>query len=84
VVLHLVQNFNKIAAFIIKDKDGPQTKDLVFILERVRRSLSVLKIFKAKKDPARFKSSVSNILEYLNGVLDGISSGGGAARAGTS
>lgn len=78
MVLHLVQNFNNIAAFIIDDTDGAQSKEIIYILERVRRSLSVLKVFKAKKDPVRFKNNVMVILGYLNGALEQFS-----ARPGT-
>jgi len=74
VVLHLTQSFNKILAFMVKDKDGAQTNEVVFLLEKARRSLSVLKVFQDKTNDVRIKQGVQIVLEAVQAALSAMSS----------
>lgn len=74
MVLHLTQSFNKILAFMAKDQDGAQSHEIVFLLERARRSLSVLKIYQDKTSTVRIKQGVQIVLEAVQRAMAALSS----------
>lgn len=69
VLLHLTQSFNEILAYIANDADGAQTAEIVYLLEKARRSLSVLKLFQAKTGSADLEQGIQAVLSAVNGAL---------------
>lgn len=72
MVLHLTRTVNKCLVYLAEDKDGAQVGDIVFILTKLRRSLSVLKIFKAKTNHAKIQNSINTLLVYLDAIVERI------------
>ena len=72
MILHLTQSFNQILAFIAKDTDGAQTNEIVFLLEKARRSLHVLKIFYDKTSPKEISSNIQIILDAISSAMAGL------------
>jgi hypothetical protein len=73
VVLHLTQSFNKILAFMVKDEDGAQTREIIFLLEKARRSLSVLKLYLDKTQDKEIKQGAQIVLEAIRSIMDTLS-----------
>lgn len=73
MVLHLTQSFNKILAYMAKDTDGATKREVIFLLERARRSLSVLKLYLDKQNHREIKQSAQIVLEAVQSVMAALS-----------
>jgi len=74
VVLHLTRTVNKCLAYLAEDTDGPKVEDIVFILTKLRRSMSVLQAFNAKTDHAKIQTNVRTLLVYLDAITKRLAS----------
>jgi hypothetical protein len=53
----------------VYDEDGAQKDEVIFVLEKIRRSLSVLRLFKARSSPTKLKNNVLSALNLVNSML---------------
>jgi hypothetical protein len=67
--LHLAQEFNKALIFVLKHPEGPSKQAAIFMLERARRSLSVVRIFKEKVDPRKIENDIEVATAYVESAL---------------
>lgn len=69
---HIAQTSAEILAYIANDKDA-SAKDIVFLLEKLRRTVSVTRIYLDKANEKRIERGIASFLVYLDGFVAALS-----------
>jgi hypothetical protein len=69
---HIAQTSAEVLAYIANDKE-PSSKEIIFLLEKLRRTFTVTRIFLDKANERRIERGIADVLVYLDGLVAALS-----------
>lgn len=65
---HIAQTAAEVLAYVANDKDA-SNKEIVFLLEKLRRTFTVTRVYLDKANERRIERGIADVLVYLDGFV---------------